>query len=95
MSFRNKAYQTSEITGQYPLATLPIHADQIGDILWPRKLVPRSDRTQYVSQTNIGENLFQREPSDNGGGPFHMIKNTTSRFSVLICKLAEELGMNS
>ena len=49
--------------------------DRIGDIMYPKKLYKR-EGSQYGIH---GENYFQRDPSETGGGPFHMYKNVVSR----------------
>jgi len=38
-------------------------------------------------------NLFYRDPTLNGGGAFHMVKNVVSRFGLIIIRLSRRLKL--
>ena len=37
-------------------------------------------------------NYWERDPTVNRGGPFHMLKNTFSRFFIAIIRLGQEIN---
>ena len=52
MSFRHKIYQIGSSSGNYILPSLPLHRDQIGDVLYPKKLISRYEEQKVIIQNN-------------------------------------------